>query len=225
MQRLKVLNLYAGIGGNRKLWEGVEVTAVEYNEEIAAVYQQHFPDDKVIVGDAHEYLLKHYNEFEFIWSSPPCQSHSRTNYFLNAQGVVRYPDMKLYQEIIFLQSFSKCKYVVENVISYYKPLITPQEVARHYFWANFKIPPFGVKTHVGRMNGKKAELGTTQFELRRDRQVGLGFNLTDVKGTAKDQWLRNCVHPELGRHILDQVRNIRRQNLTNQTGLFKNDAA
>lgn len=26
---IKVLNLYAGIGGNRKLWEGVEVTAVE----------------------------------------------------------------------------------------------------------------------------------------------------------------------------------------------------
>ena len=26
---MKVLNLYCGIGGNRKLWEDVEVTAVE----------------------------------------------------------------------------------------------------------------------------------------------------------------------------------------------------
>jgi len=32
---MKVLNLYAGIGGNRKLWpDECEVTAVENNEEI-----------------------------------------------------------------------------------------------------------------------------------------------------------------------------------------------
>ena len=30
-KKLKVLNLYAGIGGNRKLWTNVDVTAVEYN--------------------------------------------------------------------------------------------------------------------------------------------------------------------------------------------------
>ena len=34
---VRVLNLYAGIGGNRKYWENVEVTAIEYNEEIANV--------------------------------------------------------------------------------------------------------------------------------------------------------------------------------------------
>jgi hypothetical protein len=28
---VRVLNLYAGIGGNRKHWENVEVTAVEYS--------------------------------------------------------------------------------------------------------------------------------------------------------------------------------------------------
>ena len=37
---LKVLNLYAGIGGNRKLWENVEVTAVEIEPDIATVYQE-----------------------------------------------------------------------------------------------------------------------------------------------------------------------------------------
>jgi len=51
---VRVLNLYAGIGGNRKYWENVEVTAVEYNEEIAMIYKDHFPNDNVIVGDAHE---------------------------------------------------------------------------------------------------------------------------------------------------------------------------
>lgn len=71
---MKVLNLYAGIGGNRKLWEDVDVTAVENNKEIAAVYQELYPNDKVVIADAHEYLLKHYTDFGFIWSSPPCPS-------------------------------------------------------------------------------------------------------------------------------------------------------
>ena len=65
-QKLKILNLYAGIGGNRKLWKKVEVIAVEMNPEIAKVYQDFFPKDKVIIEDAHEYLLKHYKEFDFI---------------------------------------------------------------------------------------------------------------------------------------------------------------
>ena len=67
---MKVLNLYSGIGGNRKLWENCEVTAVEYNERIASVYQRLYPKDKVIVGDAHEYLRTNYDKFDFIWSSP-----------------------------------------------------------------------------------------------------------------------------------------------------------
>lgn len=217
---MKILNLYAGIGGNRKLWQDVEVTAVEYNEEIAAIYQEYFPDDTVIVGDAHEYLLQHYKEFDFIRSSPPCQSHSRTNYFLNPLGVERYPGMKLYEEIIFLEQFAKCKYVVENVISYYEPLIIPQEVARHYFWANFKIPAFDVDTHIGRMCGKKSELGKAQYELRRDRQVGLGFDLTKFKAKDKDQLLRNCVNPDLGLYILEQAQGIIRREAIKQRSLF-----
>ena len=40
---MKVLNLYAGIGGNRKLWQDVDVTAVELNPQIAKIYQDFFP--------------------------------------------------------------------------------------------------------------------------------------------------------------------------------------
>src|SRR3990167_10729101 len=70
---MRILNLYAGIGGNRKLWgDEHEITAVEYKSEIAAIYSDFFPNDKVIVTDAHQYLLEHYKEFDFIWSSPPC---------------------------------------------------------------------------------------------------------------------------------------------------------
>ena len=73
----RVLNLYACLGGNRLLWENCEVTAVEWDEELAKLYQERFPNDKVIVADAHQYLLDHYEEFDFIWTSPPCPSHSR----------------------------------------------------------------------------------------------------------------------------------------------------
>ena len=120
---MKVLNLYAGIGGNRKLWSDCDVTAVEIDEETAKVYQDYFPDDSVIVGDAHQYLLDHYMEFDFIWTSPPCPTHSKINTMANANGKrkVKYPDMKLYQEIVHLQHWFDGDYVVENVVPYYPP--------------------------------------------------------------------------------------------------------
>jgi len=78
---MKILNLYAGIGGNRKLWGNKHlITAIEFDPKIAKIYQDNFPKDKVIVTDAHQYLLEHFSEFDFIWSSPPCQSHSRVRF-------------------------------------------------------------------------------------------------------------------------------------------------
>ena len=137
LQAVRVLNLYAGIGGNRKLWEGCEVTAVEYNQEIAQIYQDYYPNDKVIVGDAHDYLLKHYKEFDFIWSSPPCQTHSKVRMMASKSGSYDavMPDMRLWAEIIFLQNFTKntdIKFVVENVKPYYEPFVKPTtKLGRH----------------------------------------------------------------------------------------------
>ncbi len=139
---MKVLNLYACLGGNRLLWDNCEVTAVELDEEAARLYQERFPNDKVIVADAHQYLLDHYKEFDFIWSSPPCPTHSRIqiSQYTRKSWKPKYPDMKLYEEIIFLKTFFKGKYCVENVIPYYEPLITAQKRGRHLYWANFKLP-------------------------------------------------------------------------------------
>lgn len=51
---MKVLNLYAGLGGNRKLWgKDHDITAVENDEKIAKVYSDLFPNDKLVIGDAH----------------------------------------------------------------------------------------------------------------------------------------------------------------------------
>jgi len=73
--------------------------------------------------------------------------------------------MRLYQEIIFLNQiamssgtvFKGNTYCVENVISYYKPLITPQEVGKHYFWTNFYISSFISKTRGHMLSNKELQ--------------------------------------------------------------------
>jgi DNA (cytosine-5)-methyltransferase 1 len=195
---MKILNLYAGIGGNRRLWgNNHQITAVEYDEKRANTYKNLFPNDKVLVEDAHKYLLENYKDFDFIWSSPPCPTHSITNHFLNAQGVIRFPDMKLYQEIIFLKHFYKGKYCVENVKSYYEPLIKPQHIGRHYLWANFIIPKIKQpKDDIGRMNGNRQKASKKTIEER------------------------NAVNSELGLHILNRALNIVKENNVEQNKLF-----
>lgn len=193
---MKVLNLYCGLGGNRKLWQDVEVTAVEINPGIAKFYQDHFPDDIVIIGDAHEYLLKHYKEFPFIWSSIDCTSHSRARFWTSKGERYDpvYPDMRLYEEIIFLKHFCKGLWSVENVIPYYKPLIEETiEIDRHLFWTNFYVRP-------ARISDDKVFDGNIQSW---QKQFGFDISGYDFGNTRKDKILRNCVHPELGLHILN----------------------
>ena len=206
---MKILNLYAGIGGNRKLWgDEHEITAVEIEQDIADVYKSFFPNDTVIVGDAHEYLIKHHKEFDFIWTSPPCQSHSVTNHFLKGQGIYRYPDMKLWQEIIFLKHFFEGKYVVENVKSYYEPFIKPQTIGRHYFWTNFPIADKKIDyVQIGTMN-RQASKDSQRKAIIREAQIPELIDLhglKDFKLKNKRQVLRNCVYPELGLHILKEA--------------------
>lgn len=192
---MKILNLYAGIGGNRKLWgDEHEVTAVEINPEIAKIYQSNFPNDKVIITDAHEYLLKHFKEFDFIWSSPPCQTHSsfRQNICVRFRGTEpKYPSMILYEEILFLQYNAECKWVVENVKPYYKPLIPGKLIQRHLFWSNFEIPDKKIETD----NIRKVQIPELQKKY--------GFDLSANKLSNKRQVLRNCVEPKLGKYILE----------------------
>ena len=189
---IKILNLYAGIGGNRKLWldNEIEVTAVELNPEIAAIYKEFFPNDKIIVGDAHRYLLEHYKEFDFIWSSPPCPTHSdiRRCGVYKGQYEAKYPDMKLYEEIILLKHFSKCPWVIENVKSYYDPLIRPFEVHRHYFWSNFII----------------SKVKKTDDRIHSDiigSKTVYGFNINNTNIENKRRVMRNLVNPKLGLYI------------------------
>ena len=195
---MRILDIYGGIGGNRKLWgNDHDITMVEINPDIAKIYQDFFPNDKVVVGDAHKYLLDHYKEFDFIWSSPPCQTHSsfRQNICVRFRGTKAvYPDLKLYEEILFLRANFKGKWVVENVKPYYKPLIEPTtKLDRHLFWSNFEIKDKIFKKD----NIRKIQIPGLQKKY--------GFNLDNFRIKNKRQVLRNCVEPEMGKHILDCV--------------------
>jgi len=195
---MKILNLYAGIGGNRKLWTGCEVTAVEYDPEIAKIYQRNYPLDTVIVGDAHQFLLDHYSEYDFIWASPPCPSHSTIRMMASKRGDYDpiFPDLNLYQEIIVLAHWFKGFFCVENVVPYYKPLIAATSILhRHLFWCNFSIP----YTEFEKYETCK-KLGEREF-----LEVKLGFNV-DGFAVDKRKVLRNCVLPELGLHIFNAMK-------------------
>ena len=188
------------------------VTAIEYDEKIAKIYKENFPEDEVIVADAHEYLLEHFREYDFIWASPPCPTHSKVRKSLAVkrkkdgtiyeQNKPVYPDMRLYQEILLLDGYFDGYYCIENVIPWYDPLIEPQKLGRHCFWANFKIP------------NKKFE-ARGSFDNVKELSVKIGYDISNWKGVDKKLLLRNCVEPEVAQYImncLESEKNVVKDN-------------
>ena len=210
----RILNLYAGIGGNRKLWneKNFEITAIEYDHATADVYKKYFPNDIVIVADAHDYLLKNYMNFDFIWSSPPCPTHSdiRRCGVHAGQYEALYPNMELYQEIILLQNFAKkqTKFIVENVVPYYEPLIPPtKKLHRHLYWSNFPIGNFEVTD-----NRKHTDI--------RGYGETYGFSVKDSEIADKRKALRNMVDPDLGLYILNCALGVQQKQNVKQVSIF-----
>lgn len=200
---MKILNLYAGIGGNRKLWDNCQVTAVEYTQKIADVYKAQHPDDEVVVADAHQYLLENYSRFDFIWSSPPCQSHSKMMKG-GRNRKPRYPDMKLYEEILFLQHNHKGLWVVENVVPYYKPLVKPsKQVGRHLFWSNFDFDVEEVKSPDNFIN-----MTTVEGSKKLKDWLGIHYegNIYYEGNHCPAQVLRNAVHPLVGEQVYAEAK-------------------
>jgi DNA (cytosine-5)-methyltransferase 1 len=213
---MKILNLYACLGGNRYKWgDDHEITAVEWDEELAKLYQERFPNDTVIVADAHQYLLDHYKEFDFIWSSPPCPTHSRARYWaFGANGKKpSYPDMRLYEEIIFLDYHFKGKYVVENVIPYYEPMLSPVKRHRHLYWCNFKLPSvLSDRDNSGSLNQKSVMQDLIDFHQ---------YDFTKYKGKQRILKIaRNLVDYEAGKTILDSAMGIMRKDNERQIEMF-----
>ena len=225
MKKFKILNLYACLGGNRYKWDEVaeqaeielEVTAVELDKELAYLYQERFPNDKVIVADAHQYLLDHFKEFDFIWSSPPCPSHSRVRISQKSRDNFKaiFPDLKLYEEILFLENYFEGKYCVENVIPYYEPLIPAQKRGRHLYWTNFNLP--------NNLGERKIQIGTGTDEVNK-LCIFHDYDFRKYKGKQRvDKMARNLVDYEAGKTILETALGIIRKQDVNQVSIFDFD--
>jgi DNA (cytosine-5)-methyltransferase 1 len=214
--KYRILNLYACLGGNRYKWDEVadnlEITAVELDPEAARLYQERFPNDKVIVADAHQYLLDHYKEFDFIWSSPPCPTHSRARFARRNTTTPVYPDLKLYEEILFLENYFEGKYCVENVIPYYEPLIYGKKIGRHLYWTNFILP--------NDLNERKSSIMESKDEVSK-WCIFHDYDFTKYKGEQRvDKMARNLVDYEAGKTILETALNIYKKTNINQISLF-----
>mgnify|MGYP003149946506 CR=1 FL=1 len=226
---MKILNLYACLGGNRYKWnevkEDIEVTAIELDPELARLYQERFLNDTVIIADAHQYLLDHYKEYDFIWSSPPCPTHSRinTSYKNQKNQVIRYAKMELYQEIILLMQFFDGKYCIENVIPYYEPLIEAKKRGRHLYWTNFNLPNILSKRKTvvsGNMNDSLRKRYKHESDVKRLSKFH-DYDFTKYKGKQRmDKVARNLVDYEAGKTILETVIGITTSENINQKKLF-----
>lgn len=195
---MKVLNLYAGIGGNRALWRDVEVTAIELDPAIAEVYKKRFPDDLVLCSDANLYLEHNFEEFDFIWSSPPCQSHGQYRHNVGVLGKgfkPILPDMTLYSQIVFLKTYYNGIWVVENTRPYYEPLVEPSfELQRHLFWSSGTVPYKEFRASEIRTKNKIEDFAPELAALVKDSKI-----------SNKRQALRNCVDEHLGKYVFDEL--------------------
>lgn len=228
MNTYKILNLYACLGGNRYKWNevakeaniNIEVTAVELDSELAKLYQERFPNDKVIIADAHQYLLDHYKEFDFIWTSPPCPTHSKVRHSQKNRDSYKavYPSMKLYEEILFLDNHFNGKYVVENVVPYYEPLIPAIKRGRHLYWTNFNLP-----TNINERKDGNGIISKAKNEV----DVLCKFHDYDFykyKGKQRrDKIARNLVDYEVGKTILATALNIKIKSNIQQCDLFEHE--
>jgi DNA (cytosine-5)-methyltransferase 1 len=209
---MEVLNLYACLGGNRLLWDNCNVTAIELDIELCNLYQKRFTKDLVINTDAHEYLLNNYKKFDFIWTSPPCPSHSIVRFARHKNTKPLYPDFKLYEEIIFLKHYYKKPYCVENVIPYYKPLIQGKIRGRHIYWTNFNLPSILSNRDTPKIGGKNEINELSNFH---------NYNFNAYNGLQRiNKIARNLVDYEAGKTIYNCAINKYNHKLLNQLNLF-----
>jgi DNA (cytosine-5)-methyltransferase 1 len=125
--------------------------------------------------------------------------------------------MKLYEEILFLQHYFKGKYVVENVIPYYEPLIPAKKRGRHLYWTNFNLS--------SDLNGREYRISGCKENPNKDELKTLckfhNIDLLNYKGSQlKTKIARNLVDYEVGKSILDAAMGIMRVKDEQQTSLF-----
>lgn len=124
-----------------------------------------------------------------------------------------YPDMKLYEEILFLDNYFDGKYCVENVIPFYEPLITAKKRGRHLYWTNFNLPNDLGKRKNPDFSRIKDVVGVmSNFH---------DYDFTKYKGEQRmNKMARNLVDYEAGRTIFETALGVIKKSNVNQIDLF-----
>lgn len=156
--KLKILDLFCGVGGVARGFQkflneqGIEYEyhAVDIDRSILLAHKVVNKNSVTILRDAYSFEDDELSQYDFIWASPPCETHSIAGIWRRKFGVE--PDMRLYELIIKLHRLG-IPFVVENVKPYYNPPIKPTSKAnRHVLWSNLSIKPVEVDlpyfTHI-----------------------------------------------------------------------------
>ena len=199
---MRVLDLYAGLGGSDKGIRSVlekkgidyEYVAIEIDPKVAEAHRKNNPGSRVIVADALSWLPEVKN-FDFVWASPPCKTHSKWNMvWASRREKHPKPDPTLWFLIREFRSLG-INFVVENVDPYYKDPCKPTiKIGRHQFWTSFPIKKFDFISR---------EKPFPEMTIRDWLQY---HQLETVEGKAQDkrQALRNCTHYSIAAGIFEQ---------------------
>lgn len=210
-KRLKLLNLYSGIGGNVYKLDRAqfEITSIENNPKVAAVYQELNPDDEIIITDALNYLKQHFKKFDIIWMSPPCQTHSKLQHSQRKRvnRSVNIIDPQLWQCILFGYQHLNDQsiiWIVENVEPWYNKYwnFPHVKLGRHYYYSNANFHNISTKNPG---NFSKMNLAA----LIKFHGLPIDDNIMELIRSIDRQHprvvLRNCVHPGEAAQIMQQL--------------------
>ena len=120
---MKLLDLFCGAGGASMGYykAGFEVVGVDINP------QPNYPFE-FYQADALEFLQEHWNEFDVIHASPPCQAYSRAGIQWRKSGK-EYPDLVDKTRELLIKTNKP--YIIENVPG--APLKNPTVLTGSFF--------------------------------------------------------------------------------------------
>ena len=127
-----------------------------------------------------------------------------------------YSDMKLYEEILFLDNFFDGKYCVENVIPYYEPLIAAKKRGRHLYWTNFNLPT--VLSERDKISGL---ITKDDYEAIKKLCEFHDYDFFKYKGEQRrSKMARNLVDYEAGKTIFATAMGVILKSKSIQNSLF-----
>jgi len=204
---IRILDLFCGLGGvargfQRYLIEHeieFEYHAVDNNPQILRAHKFLNPYSKTFYRDAWSFTDEELLSYDFVWASPPCETHSTLMCYYNRNSKKwKPPDMRLWELISHLFKLG-VPFVVENVRPYYGfPILPTARAGRHYLWSNLAL--------------KSVEANHPKFEdIKDDTKRLLVYHTVPraivkvLRGRKLRDALRDMMHWKLAYKIAEQV--------------------